>query len=545
MAAEQTFVIVGGGMAGAKAAETLREEGFDGRVVLIGAEPGARTNARRSRRTTCAGRPSRRRSTSTARLTTASTTSTCGSAARRPALDTAAARSRSTTARRCATTGCCWPRAPSRAGCPIPGADLDGVLYLRTVADSDALRERLDRGGSLVVVGAGWIGAEVAASARQRGLEVTVVEPMSVPLERVLGPPRSARSTATSTPTTACGCCSAPASRRSRAARPSSGCARTTAATLDCDLVVVGVGVQPATALAEAGRPRRRRRHPRRRAAADERRGRVRGRRRRLGAAPLLRRAHPRGALGQRARAGPGRGAQHARRGRRPTTAAVLLLRPVRRRHGVRGLRARAGTAWWCAATPRAASSSPSGSRATASLAGMNVNVWDVTDAIQRADPRARGDRRPRGSPTPTSRSRSSRGSLSGPRVRTGGARRANRGRPSAPARTAPRPRSHPWLPPPAPARGPPSSAADAAPTARRRPRRGRPARPALPGVRAAAARVHRRADRLRARQVLQRAGRLADLPRPLDRRHRPRLRRRTSCTSSASPRSSPASSSR
>jgi 3-phenylpropionate/trans-cinnamate dioxygenase ferredoxin reductase subunit len=61
------------------------------------------------------------------------------------------------------------------------------VLYLRSVHDSDALRERLDRGGAVVVVGAGWIGAEVAASARQRGLEVTVVEPASVPLERVMG----------------------------------------------------------------------------------------------------------------------------------------------------------------------------------------------------------------------------------------------------------------------------------------------------------------------------------------------------------------------
>jgi 3-phenylpropionate/trans-cinnamate dioxygenase ferredoxin reductase subunit len=70
----------------------------------------------------------------------------------------------------------------------IPGAELEGVLYLRSVEDSDALRERLDRGGAVVVVGAGWIGAEVAASARQRGLDVTVVEPGSVPLEPVLGP---------------------------------------------------------------------------------------------------------------------------------------------------------------------------------------------------------------------------------------------------------------------------------------------------------------------------------------------------------------------
>ena len=59
---------------------------------------------------------------------------------------------------------------------------------MRTFADSDALRARLDAGGKLVVVGAGWIGIEVAASARQRGVGVTVIAPDSVPLERVLGP---------------------------------------------------------------------------------------------------------------------------------------------------------------------------------------------------------------------------------------------------------------------------------------------------------------------------------------------------------------------
>jgi 3-phenylpropionate/trans-cinnamate dioxygenase ferredoxin reductase subunit len=48
----------------------------------------------------------------------------------------------------------------------IPGSELDGVLSLRSVEDSDRLRERIARGGSVVVVGAGWIGAEVAASAR-------------------------------------------------------------------------------------------------------------------------------------------------------------------------------------------------------------------------------------------------------------------------------------------------------------------------------------------------------------------------------------------
>ena len=63
----------------------------------------------------------------------------------------------------------------------VPGADLDGVFYLRTIEAAEALRERVDRGGSVVVIGAGWIGCEVAASARQRGLEVTVIDPSTVP----------------------------------------------------------------------------------------------------------------------------------------------------------------------------------------------------------------------------------------------------------------------------------------------------------------------------------------------------------------------------
>jgi 3-phenylpropionate/trans-cinnamate dioxygenase ferredoxin reductase subunit len=69
----------------------------------------------------------------------------------------------------------------------IPGADLDRVCYLRTLADCDLLRAQLDAGGRAVVVGAGWIGAEFAASARQRGLEVTVIDPQPLPSERLFG----------------------------------------------------------------------------------------------------------------------------------------------------------------------------------------------------------------------------------------------------------------------------------------------------------------------------------------------------------------------
>jgi NADPH-dependent 2,4-dienoyl-CoA reductase/sulfur reductase-like enzyme len=71
----------------------------------------------------------------------------------------------------------------------LPGQPLlAGVHVLRTLEDSLAIREAMERGARVAVVGAGFIGAEVAAVARQRGLDVTVIETLSQPLERALGP---------------------------------------------------------------------------------------------------------------------------------------------------------------------------------------------------------------------------------------------------------------------------------------------------------------------------------------------------------------------
>jgi len=66
----------------------------------------------------------------------------------------------------------------------LPGAELDGIHYLRTIADSDAIRARIGRGGHLAVIGGGWIGSEVAASARQGGVEVTMVSDEALPNAR-------------------------------------------------------------------------------------------------------------------------------------------------------------------------------------------------------------------------------------------------------------------------------------------------------------------------------------------------------------------------
>jgi 3-phenylpropionate/trans-cinnamate dioxygenase ferredoxin reductase component len=249
MNAEQTYVIAGASLAGAKAAETLRAEGFDGRLVLVGAED---------------ERPYERPPLSKDYLR--------GEAGRekvyvhdegfyeehdidlrlgRRAQHLDASRSelvlddgdRLRYDKLLLATGA-EPRRLS-----VPGAELDGVLYLRSVGDSDALRERLDRGGAVVVVGAGWIGAEVAASARQRGLDVTVLDPLSVPLERVLGAEvgaiyRDIHADHGTRMLMGTGVEAFEGGTAVERVRTSDG------RELECDFVVVGVGVEPRTELA-------------------------------------------------------------------------------------------------------------------------------------------------------------------------------------------------------------------------------------------------------------------------------------------------------
>jgi 3-phenylpropionate/trans-cinnamate dioxygenase ferredoxin reductase subunit len=187
MTAKQTFVIVGASLAGAKAAQTLRHEGFEGRLLLVGAEDERPYERPPLSKDYLRGEAGRERvhvhgesfyADHEIELRLGRTVVDMNASLKEVALDDG---ERLRYDRLLLATGA----EPRRLA--IPGAELDGVHYLRTVTDSDLLRERLDRGGTAVVVGAGWIGAEVAASARQRGLDVTLVAPHAVPLERVLG----------------------------------------------------------------------------------------------------------------------------------------------------------------------------------------------------------------------------------------------------------------------------------------------------------------------------------------------------------------------
>jgi 3-phenylpropionate/trans-cinnamate dioxygenase ferredoxin reductase subunit len=251
MTSDQTFVIVGAALAGAKAAETLRGEGFDGRVVLIGAEQVRPYERPPLSKDYLRGESGRDKvyvheedfyASHEIELWIGRTVTRVDPSARQVTLDDGEALRYD---RLLLTTGA-EPRRLS-----IPGGELDGVYYLRTVDDSDALRARLDGGGSVVVVGAGWIGAEVAASARQRGLDVTLVAPASVPLESVLGAElgavyRDIHADHGVKTLLGTGVEAFEGSGAVERVRTSDG------DELECDFVVVGVGVEPRSQLATA-----------------------------------------------------------------------------------------------------------------------------------------------------------------------------------------------------------------------------------------------------------------------------------------------------
>ena len=249
MTNDQTHVIVGAGLAGAKAAETLRQEGFDGRVVLVGAEDERPYERPPLSKDYLRGEVGREKvyvhdegfyAEHDIELRPGRTVAGLDTSSRELELDGG---ERLRYDRLLISTGA-EPRRLS-----IPGAGLEGIHYLRSVQDSDVLRERLDRGGSVVVVGAGWIGAEVAASARQRGLDVTVVEPLAVPLERVLGAEvggiyRDVHADHGVRMLLGTGVDAFEGDRALERVRISDG------RELECDLAVVGIGVQPRSRLA-------------------------------------------------------------------------------------------------------------------------------------------------------------------------------------------------------------------------------------------------------------------------------------------------------
>jgi 3-phenylpropionate/trans-cinnamate dioxygenase ferredoxin reductase subunit len=181
------MIIVGGGLAGGNAAVTLREEGFGGRVVLIGREPGIPF-----------GRPPLSK-------TYLRSEEDLGGWYVRPAawfeeheverleesevvaLDAAAHTVRVDSGQELEYQRVLIATGGRNRRLDVPGAELPGIHYLRTVAECDAIKRDAAAYRRAAIVGMGFIGCEVAASLTQLGVEVTAIFPGQAPLERVLG----------------------------------------------------------------------------------------------------------------------------------------------------------------------------------------------------------------------------------------------------------------------------------------------------------------------------------------------------------------------
>lgn len=187
MDSTSAHVIVGASLAGATAARALREEGHQGPIVLIGDEAQAPYERPPLSKGYLIGTDPREKVFVHPRpwyqeqdidLRLGTTVTAIDPAAHRITLDGG---ERLDYAKLLLTTGA----APRRL--PVPGADLTGVHYLRRLEESDRLRELFASASRIAVIGAGWIGLETAAAARAAGVEVTVLESAELPLLRVLG----------------------------------------------------------------------------------------------------------------------------------------------------------------------------------------------------------------------------------------------------------------------------------------------------------------------------------------------------------------------
>ncbi|MCL6647409.1 MAG: FAD-dependent oxidoreductase [Chloroflexi bacterium] len=240
-----TIVIAGASLAGGRAAETLRAEGFDGRVVLVGEEPERPYERPPLSKQYLAGhqprerlflRPAEYYAEQQIELQLGRRVELVRVAEQQVVLADGEAIAYD---QLLIATGC-TPRRLS-----VPGHDLERVCVLRSLADADAIRAVLQPGARVVVVGFGFIGAEVAATCRQVGASVTAIEPLAAPLARVFDP--------------AIGQHLAALHRAHgvqlrlgegvsalRGHRVVEEVVTTSGAVIPCDLVVVGIGVRPA-----------------------------------------------------------------------------------------------------------------------------------------------------------------------------------------------------------------------------------------------------------------------------------------------------------
>ncbi|WP_433184142.1 NAD(P)/FAD-dependent oxidoreductase [Actinoallomurus sp. CA-150999] len=245
MPVPETYVIVGASLAGAKAAQTLREEGFTGRVVFIGEETLRPYERPPLTKEFLTGRDPLDKAYVHEEAWYADNDVELRLGVRVTGIDRAARQVRLADGESVGYTKLLLTTGASVRRPAVSGADLDNVHYVRTAPDSERLRAALESGDRRVaVVGAGWIGLEAAAAARGYGNEVRVIAP-STPLRRSLG--------------TELGEVFAALHRRHGVEFVQGGVEKitdssvvtTAGAEVEADVVIVGIGAVPNTALAE------------------------------------------------------------------------------------------------------------------------------------------------------------------------------------------------------------------------------------------------------------------------------------------------------
>jgi phthalate 3,4-dioxygenase ferredoxin reductase subunit len=181
----QRVVIVGSGIGGIRTAQALRSAGFAGEVIVVGEEPDLPYDRPPLSKDYLAGRDGAEAVLLISQADAAETgiTLRLGAPAERIAPEEKSL---------VLDDGEVLPYdvcviATGAAARPTPWNKLDGVHVLRSLADSQALRDQLRARREVAVIGGGFIGSEVAATARKLGLEVTVIDPLPLPLERTLG----------------------------------------------------------------------------------------------------------------------------------------------------------------------------------------------------------------------------------------------------------------------------------------------------------------------------------------------------------------------
>ncbi|MDO5735617.1 MAG: FAD-dependent oxidoreductase [Propionibacteriaceae bacterium] len=244
-------IIVGAGLAGAKAAQSLRREGYTRPLTLLGAEAEAPYNRPPLSKEYLRGQAERGGIHVLPEQWYAKHDVSLRVSSRVEALDVDGHRVQLSTGEELGYEKLLIATGSRVRRLQVPGSDLDAVVYLSTIGDSDRLKRVLATAGRIIIIGAGWVGLEIASAARVKGIEVILVEAAALPLEKVLGS-HVAQHFATLHVSHGVDlrCGVQPVAITGRDGR-ATGVDLSDGTHIDADAVIVGIGVTPRTELAE------------------------------------------------------------------------------------------------------------------------------------------------------------------------------------------------------------------------------------------------------------------------------------------------------